>query len=63
MAGKSKRMASNPGQMLKNHQEFIGKIGKREPGRRQHSCSATLGIPDAAILFKRAEEVTICIVR
>jgi len=36
MAGKSKRMASNLGQVLRNHQELTGKIGKRGHSR-QHS--------------------------
>jgi len=30
MAGKSRRIISNPGQILKNHQNLTGKIGKGE---------------------------------
>jgi len=37
MAEKAKRMAFNPGPVLKNHQELTRKIGKRGSGCRQHS--------------------------
>jgi len=59
MAEKSKRMLSNPGQML-NYQELTGKIGKRGPvaGNIANWCD----IANAATLF-RPEEDTIRIVR
>jgi len=42
MAGKAKRMASNLGQVLRNHQKLTGKIGKRGPASNIHG-SPTLG--------------------
>jgi len=67
MAGESKKMASNPGQVLKNHQKLLaGKI-KRRLGRKPDSYLRNIrnwcDIPNAATLFKHAEESMIRIVQ
>jgi len=64
MAGKSKRMASNPGQVLKSHQEFIGKIEKNGPGSlRQHSWLRNIrnscNIPDLTSRMKKMASLSI----
>jgi len=60
-------MASNPGQVLKNHQELLaGKIKRRlsrKPDSYLRNIRNWYDISNAATLFKHAEESMIRIVR